>query len=768
MALFAGNRTKRNAQRHAVVRTLDRIAAGDPTEVFSGNDELSVALAPSIRRLQEQLVAQRAETAALGAALQEMQSRHTAGAIDYKIPAGTLSPACGAIAADINALVQSHIDVKMKVVRVVTDYANGDFTVDMDRLPGIKAHVTAAVDRVKTAFIAVSGQVAESDRFIEALAEMMRQHEAGWIDEIIPVDAFAGGYKRAADLVNRLVGAHIAVKMKIVDLITRYAHGDFSIEMDRLPGKKAQITEAMDAVRSLLPRPEDIAGMRRVQAALDSVTANVMLADADNVICYMNAAVKEMLRNAERDLQKDLPNLRVDRLLTTKIAEFNVIPADQLRMLADLRGTHRAEIVVGGRTLALIANPVADESGKRIGAVIEWKDRTLEVQVENETAAIVQAAAAGDFSRRLASDGQTGFFKILAQSMNELMETSDTGLNDVVRVLAALAKGDLTQTISADYAGTFGRLKSDSNATVENLTRTVVEIKEAAEIVSTSAREIAAGNTDLSQRTEEQAASLEETAASMEQLTATVRQNADNAKEANGLAIGASDIAVKGGQVVGEVVVTMAAINASAKKIVDIISVIDGIAFQTNILALNAAVEAARAGEQGRGFAVVAGEVRNLAQRSAAAAKEIKALIGDSVDKTATGSMLVDQAGQTMAEIVAAVKRVTNIMSAIAAASEEQGTGIEQVNEAVTQMDQVTQQNAALVEQIAASAESLEERSQALVGLVGVFTVASGARRSQAPAAPRPAARRPATPVAPAAAKHAPLRAADDADWSSF
>jgi methyl-accepting chemotaxis protein len=267
-------------------------------------------------------------------------------------------------------------------------------------------------------------------------------------------------------------------------------------------------------------------------------------------------------------------------------------------------------------------------------------------------------------------------------------------------------------------------------------------IKAASDVVSNSAREISAGNGDLSQRTEEQAASLEETAASMEQLTATVNQNADNAKQANQLAIGASSIAIKGGQVVGEVVNTMAAINESGKKIVDIISVIDGIAFQTNILALNAAVEAARAGEQGRGFAVVAGEVRTLAQRSAAAAKEIKQLIGDSVDKTNNGTLLVGKAGETMAEIVESVKRVTEIMAAIAAASVEQGSGISQVSEAVAQMDQVTQQNSALVEEIAASAMALEERAGDLVDSVGVLTLMQD--RSQPPPAPRAPMTRPA------------------------
>jgi methyl-accepting chemotaxis protein len=255
----------------------------------------------------------------------------------------------------------------------------------------------------------------------------------------------------------------------------------------------------------------------------------------------------------------------------------------------------------------------------------------------------------------------------------------------------------------------------------DQLTEVVVRIKTSSDAIATASGQIAAGNQDLSSRTEEQASSLEQTAASMEELTSTVKQNADNARQANQLALSASEVAVKGGNVVGQVVDTMASINASSKKIVDIIGVIDGIAFQTNILALNAAVEAARAGEQGRGFAVVASEVRNLAQRSGAAAKEIKGLIDDSVGKVDMGSALVGEAGKTMAEIVGSVKRVTDIIGEITAASQEQSTGIEQVNQAIAQMDQVTQQNAALVEEAAAAAQSMQEQAASLVEAVSVF-----------------------------------------------
>jgi methyl-accepting chemotaxis protein len=330
-------------------------------------------------------------------------------------------------------------------------------------------------------------------------------------------------------------------------------------------------------------------------------------------------------------------------------------------------------------------------------------------------------------------DGKTGFFLQLAQAMNALMETSQVGLNEVVHLLGALSRGDLTETISGDYQGTFGQLKDDANTTVAQLTEIISRIKESGDTINTAAKEIASGNTDLSQRTEQQASSLEETSASMEQLTTTVKQNADSAKQANQLAAGASEMAVRGGEVVGQVVHTMSSISESSKKIVDIISVIDGIAFQTNILALNAAVEAARAGEQGRGFAVVASEVRSLAQRSAVAAKEINSLISDSVDKVKAGTKLVDQAGKTMEEVVSAVKRVTHIMGEISSASSEQSSGIEQVNQAISQMDDVTQQNAALVEQAAAAAESLEDQAQQLTEMVSTFKLSTGQKLKALP-----------------------------------
>ncbi len=312
-------------------------------------------------------------------------------------------------------------------------------------------------------------------------------------------------------------------------------------------------------------------------------------------------------------------------------------------------------------------------------------------------------------------------------------------LHEAVKIAQTVAAGDLTSVIEAKYKDETGQLLRALKDMNGSLIRIVGEVRHSTEAIAIASTQIASGNMDLSSRTEEQASSLEETASSMEELTGTVRQNADNARQANQLALTASSVASKGGDVVSQVVDTMGSINDSAKKIADIIGVIDGIAFQTNILALNAAVEAARAGEQGRGFAVVAGEVRSLAQRSAAAAKEIKTLIGDSVQKVNAGSRLVDDAGSTMQEVVASVRRVTDIMGEITAASQEQTTGIEQINQAVIQMDSVTQQNAALVEQAAAAAASLQHQAGSLAQVVGVFKLHHSEALHALPATPKAA-----------------------------
>ncbi|QBG92251.1 methyl-accepting chemotaxis protein [Xanthomonas oryzae] len=394
---------------------------------------------------------------------------------------------------------------------------------------------------------------------------------------------------------------------------------------------------------------------------------------------------------------------------------------------------------------------------------------------------LAQSAANGDFSARGDAERFQYDFRVMVESLNTLMATADGNLQSLSGLLQSIAAGDLTARMSGDFHGVFAQMRDDANATATQLAEIVNGIKQSAVSIKGAASEIAAGNQDLSQRTEQQAASLEETAASMEELTSTVKQNAESARQANQLAIGAASVASQGGEIVSKVVQTMSGIEASSKKIADIISVIDGIAFQTNILALNAAVEAARAGEQGRGFAVVASEVRTLAQRSSGAAKEIKDLIDDSVQRVTDGSVLVHSAGTTMGEIVASVQRVTDIMGEISAASQEQSAGIEQVNQTVTQMDETTQQNAALVEEATAAARAMEEQAQQLTEAVALFRLSNDVQTltltGAAPAVRHPAAKRPAAASKPATKSQVrpqPARttlaavASNESNWAEF
>ena len=430
-----------------------------------------------------------------------------------------------------------------------------------------------------------------------------------------------------------------------------------------------------------------------IRQALDRTSSSVMVADENFTIVYANEAARRLFREAESDFRKDIPAFDPERIVGSCMDAFHRDPARHRRLLEDLRQTHVADMRIGGRATRIAVNSVNDSDGRRIGTVVEWFDRTQEVRSQEEVSAIVKQALEGDLSGRVNLEGKTGFFEVLGRGLNELLDN----VSAIIRSIAAAAN----------------------------------EVRRGAE-------EISAGNANLAQRTEEQSSSLEETASSMEEMTSTVRQNADNAARANQLAMAARDQAEKGGTVVFRAVKAMSEIHDASKRIADIIGVIDDIAFQTNLLALNAAVEAARAGEQGRGFAVVASEVRNLASRSAAAAKEIKELIQDSVRKVDEGAELVTQSGQTLEQIVTSIKKVADIVAEIAAACREQSAGIEQVNKAVMQLDELTQQNAALVEQASAASAAMADQARALDATMSRYRVSgSPPAVSRRPAASR-------------------------------
>ena len=462
----------------------------------------------------------------------------------------------------------------------------------------------------------------------------------------------------------------------------------------------------------------------RIRTALDNVSSSVMMADAGNNIIYMNKTVQEMFEKGEAEISKVLQGFRADKLMGANIDGFHKDPSHQQRMIKALTGPVKSEIHIGSLIFGFTANPVVSPQGDRLGTVVEWVNRTDEVAMEQELESIVSATRSGDLSQRVSTEGKDGFFKHLATGVNSLIKELSSVFHDVSQTLSAMSAGDLTKPVNSNYEGEFGKIKDDLNNTLLHVSKVLGELREATESVNVSSNEITSGNTNLSGRTEQQASSLEETAASMEELTSTVRNNADNAQQANTVATTARQLAEKGGEVVGRAVTAMDQINASSTKIAEIISVIDEIAFQTNLLALNASVEAARAGEQGRGFAVVATEVRNLASRSAGAAKEIKELINDSVNKVHAGASLVNESGQTLNEIVSGVKKVGDIVAEIAAASAEQAAGIDQVNQAITTMDEMTQQNAALAEETSAASVSLYEKAQSMERTINFFTVA--------------------------------------------
>ena len=519
--------------------------------------------------------------------------------------------------------------------------------------------------------------------------------------------------------------------------------------------------------------------VERLKAAIDGAGTCLMLCDDKLNITYANPAVIELLDSRREQLQRIWPGFDPRQMVGQNIDQFHKNPGHQRALLTDpSRLPFKGEIQVGDLEFELNVTMVTDSGGTYLGNMIEWRDITEQKDAERQIEGLIRDAVNGNLESRIDVDSYEGFIRSFGEGINQLLDAISRPIGDTTRAMSRLAEGDLSARMDGDYHGAFGALRDAINETMAHLRKTVGKIRDASGEIASAASEIAQGNQDLSSRTESQASSLEETASSMEQLTSTVRQNADNAAQANQLAASARDQAEAGGKVVGHAIEAMGEINSASKKISDIIGVIDEIAFQTNLLALNAAVEAARAGEQGRGFAVVATEVRNLAQRSAAAAKEIKALIKDSVEKVEEGSRLVDQSGRSLEQIVNSVKKVSDIIAEIAAASQEQSSGIDQVNQAVTQMDEMTQQNAALVEEAAAAAESLDDQARELKRLIGFFSLGdlegdAGEQPSTAvePATahrakrPGPAQSRRTRPVAP---PPAPAAEEVDDEWEEF
>ncbi|MDX1668939.1 MAG: methyl-accepting chemotaxis protein [Limnobacter sp.] len=462
-----------------------------------------------------------------------------------------------------------------------------------------------------------------------------------------------------------------------------------------------------------------------IKIALDSATTNVMIANNDYEITYMNNSLISMMTRNEEVIKKSLPNFNVRKLIGSNIDIFHKNPAHQRSMVGALTAPIRTGIKVGELSFGLVASPIVNEDGDRLGTVVEWRDRTAEVAIENEVSGIVGRASRGDFDDRIREDNKEGFLQTLAQNINSLLETTSVGLGDVGRVLKRLAQGDMTEKITAEYEGLFGEVKTDVNATIDRLSDVIEDVRDNANALTNASREITKTSQSLSQGASSQAAGVEEVSASIEQMAGSIKQNSENSRVTDQIATKAAEEAKQGGEAVTETVNAM-------KAIADKIGIVDDIAYQTNLLALNAAIEAARAGEHGKGFAVVAAEVRKLAERSQVAAQEIGDLASSSVKQA-------EKAGELLQEMVPAINRTSDLVQEITAASNEQTNGVAQINQAMGSLNQQTQQNAAASEELAATAEEMNGQASQLINSMAFFNTANSNSRPMVSGNHRPA-----------------------------
>ncbi|MDD2881545.1 MAG: methyl-accepting chemotaxis protein [Rhodoferax sp.] len=543
--------------------------------------------------------------------------------------------------------------------------------------------------------------------FEAAQTEMARQHEAGMLNFTMPVNQLEGAYRGMAQSINTLVQSHIAVKLQVVEVVSAYTSGNLDVQMDRLPGQKARITEAIDQVQAAMKNAAAAAAFNeRIRLSLDSLPVCVTVSNAQALLVHATPPAKELLKIFGGS------TFDADKFYGNKLSSLFKNSDDASKFDQAVRSGDTVDMAIQGRQLRLLARPVHNSAGEPIGRITQWLDRTDEIASENEVSEIVNAAANGDLSRRVNLDGKTGFFGVLATAMNQLIDTSEGVITDTAQALDALSHGDLTHRITRDYNGIFGQVKDNANSTAEKLTAIVEEIHAAADALTGAANQVSATAQSLSQASSEQAASVEETTASIDVMSASINQNSDNAKVTDGMATKTTKEAVDGGQAVSQTVKAM-------KQIAAKIGIVDDIAYQTNLLALNAAIEAARAGEHGKGFAVVAAEVRKLAERSQEAAKEIGELASNSVTTA-------ERAGKLLDEIVPSIQKTSELVQEIAAASSEQSESVTQIGGAMGQLSKATQQNASASEELAATSEELSGQAEQLQQSIAFFNTGAG------------------------------------------
>jgi len=504
---------------------------------------------------------------------------------------------------------------------------------------------------------------------------------------------------------------------QLSDEITAISEGRFEKEIDsrgnntlssvfgRLKSMQIKLGADIEETKT------NLASSKRIESALMAATSNIMVADRFRNIIFLNTSVQKMLSDVEDELKKSLPHFDSNNLLNQSIDVFHQHPEHQANLLDKLTDTYNTRMKVGNATIDLIIDPIFDDAGNRIGTVAEWKNMTDKLMVEKNIETMIASAASGDFSQRIDTTELEGFTQKISTSVNTLVDNFSDISQKLNTVLSKMAAGNLTFRLEGDYQSELLSMKTATNNALDNISMTLSQVNAGANEIGSMSQEVAVASEDLSQRTQTQAASLEETAATMEELTATVQHSTDNSEQANKLAHDTAVEASSGIKVMNNALSAMSGISDLSKKIGEITSVIDSIAFQTNLLALNAAVEAARAGEHGRGFAVVAGEVRNLAGKSAEAAKDISGLIDTAIKQIGDGTQLVEETSDAFEKMVSSIKEVEELVSHVASTSKEQSTGIHQINLVVSQLDEITQQNAALVEELSATSGNLSDEA---------------------------------------------------------